>query len=327
MLYPWHETTWQQLMQRREQLPHAILLHGQAGTGKLAFAQHLIAGVLCRQVQPDGQACGHCQSCHWLAEGTHPDIQRLQPAMQDTKTTKNKPAKRKQFIVIDQVRALADFIHLTSHQHASKRVVLISPADTLNQAAANALLKMLEEPSGDAMFVLVTDQIQRLLPTVLSRCVKVAMPTPEKEIALKWLNSQNITGAENTLAYHAGSPLLAAAGINDQEYLTSTWKLLSQGARLMPAELATKLTQPSVEQGVIALQKWLYDLVLFKQTGQLRYHPSLRNTFERLTDSLALDALSALQKQLESLRKLASHPLNHELQLEALLLEYTRLFK
>lgn len=327
MLYPWHEATWQQLMQRRDQLPHALLLHGQAGTGKLAFAQHLIAAVLCHQRQADGQACGSCQSCHWLAEGTHPDIQRLQPAMQETKSAKNKPAKRKQFIVIDQVRALADFIHLTSHQHAGKRIVLIAPADTLNQAAANALLKMLEEPSGDAMFVLVTDQMQRLLPTVLSRCVKLAMPTPEKEIALNWLNTQGVSDAENTLSYHAGSPLLAAAGANDQEYLTSTWKLLSQGPRLMPAELAAKLTQPSVEQGVMTLQKWLYDLGLFKQTGQLRYHPSLHNTFARLTETMTLDALSALQKQLESLRKLASHPLNHELQLEALLLEYIRLFK
>lgn len=327
MLYPWHEATWQQLMQRREQLPHAILLHGQAGTGKLAFAHRLIAAVLCQQPQADGHACGHCQSCHWLEEGTHPDIQWLQPALQETKTAKNKPAKRKQFIVIDQVRALADFIHLTSHQHASKRIVLIAPADTLNQSAANALLKMLEEPSGDAMFILVTDQMQRLLPTVLSRCVKVAMPTPTKEVALNWLSTQNISDAESVLAYHAGAPLQAIESADDREYLTSTWKLLAQGARLMPAELAVKLSQPPVEQGIITLQKWLYDLGLFKQTGQLRYHPSLQKAFARLTESLSLEALNSLQKHLESLRKLASHPLNHELQLEALLLEYTRLFK
>lgn len=327
MLYPWHEATWQQLMQRRDLLPHAILLHGQAGVGKLSFAHELINAVLCQQPKQNGRACGNCQSCHWLAEGTHPDIHWLQPAMQETKAAKNKPVKRKQFIVVDQVRALADFIHLTSHQHGNKRIVLIAPADTLNQASANALLKMLEEPSGDAMFILVTDQIQRLLPTVLSRCVKVAMPTPTKEVALGWLNAQNIADAENVLAYHAGAPLLAAENAIDQEYLSNTWKLLAQGARLMPTELAIKLTQPSVDQGIITFQKWLYDLGLFKQTGQLRYHPSLQKAFARLSEPLSLDALNSLQKQLESLRKLASHPLNHELQLEALLLEYTRLFK
>lgn len=325
-IYPWQHTVWQQLIQRREQLPHALLLHGPAGIGKSAFADALIASILCLTPKSDGDACGQCKSCHWLHEGTHPDYKLVTPELQETKASKGKPPKRKQYIVVDQVRALADFINLTSHQHKGRRVVLISPADTLNQAAANALLKMLEEPSGNASFVLVTDQMQRLLPTVLSRCVKVSMALPTQAEAMNWLETQNVDAPDQLLAYYAGAPLLAVQAADNHEQLSVLWKLLAQGPRLMPAELATKLMQPSVEWGVTVLQKWLYDLNAFKQTGRLRYHPALKNTFVRLAEMLDLSALNQLQKNVESLRKQASHPLNHELQLEALLVEYIRIF-
>ncbi len=322
MIYPWHQAVWDKLTARPNQLPHALLLHGAAGIGKLAFAKTLCHRLLCLKPTNAGFACGQCQSCHWLEEGTHPDLKVITQELQESK----KNNKQKQHILIHQIRALADFVNLTSHQESGKRIMLIHPAHALNQAASNALLKMLEEPSGDAMFILVTDQLQRLLPTVLSRCVKVHLPTPSQQSATQWLATQDIANAESMLAYHSNAPLAVMAANDNQEALLGIWQLLAQGNRLMPAELASKFTQISAEAAITIFQKWLYDLGLLKQTGQVRYHPSMLSHLTRLVENMQLNKLLDLQQQLESLRKLASHPLNHELQFEVVLLEYTKLF-
>ena len=73
MIYPWQTDDWNRLQQLRGHWPHALLLHGQAGIGKLRFAQHLAQGLLCEAPQPNGEPCGTCVACHWFAQGNHPD--------------------------------------------------------------------------------------------------------------------------------------------------------------------------------------------------------------------------------------------------------------
>lgn len=186
-IFPWQQAVWQQFKGMRSRLPHALLLYGCTGIGKYQFARALSQSLLCATPTADGHACGACQSCHWFQENAHPDFRLLTPEIEgeldsDTETTKKK-SKKKTNIAISQVRDLNDFMHLSGHQAHGYRVVLVHPAETLNLASANALLKMLEEPTENVIFILVAHQIHQLLPTILSRCQKIAMPMPDATTA------------------------------------------------------------------------------------------------------------------------------------------------
>src|SRR5262245_58890606 len=147
MTYSWHQGHLDSLLERRDTLPHALLLRGPQGIGKLALAEALAAALLCERPRPDRQACGQCAGCGWAGQGSHPDFRRLEPESYAESREPDAGAEKKasQQIQVDQVRALADFIAMTSHR-GGRKVVLIHPAETLNASAANALLKNLEEP-------------------------------------------------------------------------------------------------------------------------------------------------------------------------------------
>ncbi len=193
MIYPWQTDDWGRLQQLRAAWPHALLLHGQAGIGKLRFAQHLAQGLLCEAPQHDGQPCGTCPACTWFVQGNHPDYRIVlpealaaeagfataadeKPENADAEDGKKTRAPSKE-IKIEQVRALLDFCGVGSHR-GGLRVVVLYPAEGLNVAAANALLKTLEEPPAGVVFLMVSARIDRLLPTIISRCRQWPMTLP-----------------------------------------------------------------------------------------------------------------------------------------------------
>ena len=211
-VYPWQAALWQQLA-GRSQHAHAYLLHGPAGIGKRALAERLMALLLCKSpvaLQP----CGQCKSCHLLAAGSHPDNYVLEPEEAD------KPIK------VDQVRALVNFVVQTA-QLGGRKVILVEPTEAMNLNAANALLKSLEEPSGDTVLLLISHQPSRLLPTIKSRCVQQACPLPSERVSLEWLGEALPGTSEQEirelLYLAAGSPLAAvrlqAQGVREQRAL------------------------------------------------------------------------------------------------------------
>ncbi len=230
-VYPWQEALWQQLA-GRSQHAHAYLLHGPAGIGKRALAERLMARLLCQA--PMGlDACGQCKSCHLLAAGTHPDNFVLEPEEAD------------KAIKVDQVRTLVAFVVQTA-QLAGRKVVLVEPAEAMNLNAANALLKSLEEPSGDTVLLLISHQPSRLLPTVKSRCVQQACPLPSEAVSLAWLARAlpDCRAEEHAelLCLAAGSPLVAvrmhAEGVREQraQVVEGVKKLIKQ--QIAPSQLA-----------------------------------------------------------------------------------------
>ena len=129
-IYPWQQRRWQQLRQQvaQNRLPHAILITGQAGVGKYHFANSFARFLLCQQRTTD--ACGYCQSCHWFNAATHPDLIRIQPEEEG------------KAIKIAQIRQLVHDLSHTASQ-IGYQVVILHPAEAMNKAAANALLKIL----------------------------------------------------------------------------------------------------------------------------------------------------------------------------------------
>jgi len=329
-VYPWQKQLWQNLNQGRQKLHHAFLMHGRAGIGKYDFALNFSKALLCPNTDGNGHACDKCPSCHWFDDESHPDFRLISPEQEsssDEEAPVAKKTKKKTQISVAQIRELSDFLSLSSHQTSGLRIVLINPAEALNQASANALLKMLEEPAPVVIFILVAHQLQRLLPTILSRCQKVNMPVPDQVQALAWLNMKGVSNPEQQLAYLEGSPIKVLSEQAQFDQLSDIWKQLALGWKMEPQVAASILIANSVETGVIAVQKWLYDIVTVKLGQQARYHLQYARALQALAEKVNLGRLFDLQKKTNELRKLATHPLNHELQMESLLVEYTKVFQ
>ena len=197
---PWHLPIWSALTARSRH-PHAFLFGGTAGVGKRLFADAFADWLLCQQPAP-GRACGQCRSCQLRHAGSHPDRLVVQPEEEG------------KVIRVDTVRQLADFMGQTAQQ-GGRKVVILQPAEAMNLNAANALLKSLEEPSGETYLLLISDQPSRLLPTIRSRCQVHTLPAPEQSVAMHWL-AQRLPELDDTqraalLLMAAGAPLRALA--------------------------------------------------------------------------------------------------------------------
>ena len=145
-----------------KRVPHALLFSGPQGVGKKKLALATAAAFLCLDPR-EGLACGECASCKALAAGTHPDFFAVLPE------TSGKAARS---VKIEQIREMRGAV-ARAPKFSARRAVLLDDAETMNDAAANALLKTLEEPPGDTLFLLVTGARQALLPTIVSRCMIV----------------------------------------------------------------------------------------------------------------------------------------------------------
>jgi DNA polymerase-3 subunit delta' len=214
-MHPWNEPILQSLASRAGRLPHALLIHGVQGVGKLALAERVAQFMLC-EAESGAKPCGRCDGCRWLLAGNHPDFLRLEPEAlaklpepnEDEPAPTKKTAKPSAEIKVDQIRAVRDFLGLRSSR-GRLRVALVHPAEDMNLSAANALLKGLEEPPAGAIFLLVSHRPSQLPPTIRSRCVAVPVPVPGHKVALDWLSGQGIKAAERWLAYAGGAPLRA----------------------------------------------------------------------------------------------------------------------
>jgi len=199
---PWHEAHWQRLQSRqaRGALPHALLLCGPAGLGKREFLQRFVRGLLCGHPR-DGQAGGQCRTCLLLDAGTHPDFMSVSYGLR-------KDGVQRKEIVVDQIRELSARLAMAS-QFGGWQVVVIDPADAMNAAAANALLKTLEEPSPQTLLLLVADAPWRLPQTIRSRCQRIEFQLPPHPEAMAWLVAHDVADPAAALEAAGGNPGLA----------------------------------------------------------------------------------------------------------------------
>src|SRR5450830_955145 len=334
-IYPWQQSSWQQLQSLRERLPHAILFHGESGIGKADFIQAFAQSLLCENVQADGFACGTCASCGWFLQGNHPDYRRVRPealedeapaegeegadAVKGAKASKT-PSKD---IKIEQIRQLADFMNISTHRQGL-RVVVLYPAEALNTPASNALLKTLEEPPPGTVFLLASNSLDRLLPTILSRCRKFALPMPSHEQALTWLKAQGLNDADSWLREQGGAPLaaLAQSESGGREETEQLLQVLANPGVEAALKAADKLQKAPLAPLVASLQRWLYDVFSVKLSGTIRYYPRHRRELEALAGRINVSRLMGAIKAANERRAIAEHPLSPKLFLEDMLLDY-----
>ncbi len=330
-LYPWQHDSWQALQGLRSRLPHALLLKGAQGIGKFDLAVNFAQSLLCEEPLAGGMPCGECDSCHWFEQGNHPDFRLVQPealATQDEAEEKSGGKKPSREISVQQIRDLAAFANLSAHC-GGYRVIVIHPAESMNNNAANSLLKTLEEPSGKLLFLLVTHKPQQLLPTILSRCLAFAFPTPAGDVGAAWLRQQGVGNPEHALAQTGFAPLQALEWAESGEGAEERNILLSairQPTKMDALAVAESLQRSAPLHAIHCLQQWCHDLASARLAGTVRYFPDQADMIAKLANGISPAALMRFQKELLEARRAAFHPLNPRLFLESLLLSYRQLF-
>lgn len=344
-LLPWQAQAVEQLRLawHAARLPHALLVQGAEGVGKRGFATWLARAVLCDASQERAQSrtlraaaespppplvdelpgdsaggglegCGHCASCLLIHAGSHPDLWWVAPE------------EGKQQISVEQVRAATERLAKTSYRQGYK-VAVIEPAHQMTSAAANSLLKTLEEPSPGSLLILLTSRASSLLPTVRSRCQKIMIPRPPDSQALVWLAEQTGQSPDAALLEFAGGGPLRALDYAerfaalDLQMQKDLGELLSGHTDM--SRVAAEWAKEILPERLIWLDLWLTSVArgLLAGNADRITFPGRRMHLPSLPHALNISSVYALVDRLRALRaQLSRTALQRELAVESWLI-------
>ena len=291
-------------------LPHALLVHEAPGTGGEWLALWAARMVLCsnRAEAP----CGHCGPCQRVAQGQHPDLTFVRPLETSTQ------------IRIEQVRELAAELVLTAHQGGYK-VGILSPADSMNRFAANALLKTLEEPPHGTLLILVASQPSRLPATILSRCQRVRIRAPERAAAVAWLEATRGPGDWGKMLGVLGTTPMSAVEADPAavvEVATEVRRGLEEAVAGEgdPVATAERWARSELPLRLTCVENWLTERIRARIGGGTHFTEVRAGTHSRgHADSLDLRQLFGFLDAVRELKSSFDAPINRGLALESLL--------
>lgn len=299
---------------RRLTRSHALLLHAGVPSGQFELAMTLAQAWLCQHA--DRAPCGQCQSCRLARQRTHPDLLVVVPEamrvefgwLTDDDPLTRAAAKPSREIKVEQVREAIEWSQRSAGSERGRALVL-HPAQALNMAAANALLKTLEEPPGSLRIVMGGSDPERLLPTLRSRVQRLALQPPDAPSALAWLKSQGVTAGELVLAVAGGSPLAALAlleaGLSEED-LHALPRAVSRGD-------AQHLVGKPLPLVIDLLLRLAHDAMAQAAGAAARFFDG-----DRMPPVVPLAALQAWQRELLRAARHDEHPWNAPLLVEAL---------
>ena len=302
-------------------MPHALLLHEAPGTGGDWLAHWIARLMLCRSESgaalAGGKPCGACPSCHRVATAQHPDLLVLQPIEESRQ------------IRIEQIRELSDELSLTAHQ-GSYKVAIITPADTLNRFAANALLKTLEEPSPRTLLMLVATQPSRLPATILSRCQQIRIRAPYRQEAVAWLEAARGAADWNGVLDLLGEAPMLATEVDPKAVVQVGLEVRRALEEAMtgggdPVSTAERWTRTDLPLRLRCIENWL--------TERIRAHCGSDGFFTKVGSApysgrpnavLNTGQLFELVDAVRELKSALDTPINRGLALEAILRRFTK---
>ncbi|MCF8165055.1 MAG: DNA polymerase III subunit delta' [Rhodoferax sp.] len=365
---PWLEPVWDSM--NLAALPNAVLIHGQSGIGKFEFSIELAKALLC-ETSAAIKPCNQCEACRWFDSGNHPDFIALVPETHskllpqgdfdsDAESPKKSKAsqadgdgdapekKEKKSISIEDARSAIEGLSIGTHR-GGNRVILVYPLEMLRSDSANTLLKSLEEPPKNTIFILLADRLDRVLPTIRSRCRLLSAPRPDRLSGLSWLRTQLSTipglkmsdaDVESIYDEQGGAPyavldsLIARHNKDEKDELAiaiqaSNYLLqaMSQGARINWLDAAERTQKARYSVLLATMQRWVSDLQSCAQMGAPRYYPKHETAIKTLAQQARLPKLLRFWKSLIQARRHEHHPLATRIQLEALLSQYQQVFE
>jgi DNA polymerase III subunit delta' len=327
---PWLAATEHALLGAGARFPQALLIEGPEGIGKGVLAMRVARARLCEAPAADGSACGACASCDYVAAGQHPDLRVVEPVVYDEEGN----ATPQDVIRIDAIRDLTEWSQVTSHRRGAK-IAVIAPAEAMHYAAANALLKTLEEPPAGTSLLLVSHQPGRLPATIRSRCLRQVVPLPPPDLARAWLAENGVAEPESVLAQAGGAPFLARhlADPGRQAERGEWLRMLAVPERFDPVGLAARIDlvpkderRSRLGDALDGLIGWTADLARVAAGGSPARNPDFAPALTRLGPRVARLSLLRYHRALLRQRALLQHPLQPRLVAEALLIDYRTLF-
>jgi len=325
-LLPWQQHQWEHLRSyiAQQRIPQALLITGNKGLGKQQLANQFGVALLCAAPQANGMACGICSSCLLVNAETHPDFIQVQP---------EEPGKG---ITIGQIRSLITRLTLKP-QFETYRVVIINPADKMNNAAANAFLKCLEEPNERTVIILITEKPAKLSATIISRCQKLAVATPDKETVVDWLTQTlQCDAAKRETLYHnvslaQGAPLLALDYANDGTLTLrndsfNAWMAIAKQLK-SPVIIAEDWHKLPASPLIFWMTSWVIDLIKCSYHARVEnlHNPDLHAQLQGLSQRLELKGLYNLYDLLLAGRQRLDTQINKQLLFEEILIQWHEL--
>ncbi len=251
---------------QNQHIAHAYLFTGPEGVGKKNTALALAQYLNCEAADPQTfSSCGQCASCVQIDCGSHPDLIFLEPDGNSIK--------------IEQIRNLLSKISLRNYESTYK-VAIINDAHLMTEQAANCLLKTLEEPTDNTVFILVTSQVQNLPITILSRCQQVqfnVLPSAVIQDILQRLHPERQSQIGLASALSQGSVSTAEVLLANEEIAAARqdfYRLLNQLEQFNPADIILWCEQWDKNKKMVRsllelAQLWYHDLLILRTTGRL----------------------------------------------------------
>lgn len=254
-LYPWLTDLWQewQANLQTDRFSNASLVVAQEGMGVEKLVDQFSRAVMCQNYP--AESCGFCHSCQLMESGSHPDFHVV------------KPEKEGKTITVEQIRQ-CNRLAQESSQLSGSRLFVIHPVEAMNESAANALLKTLEEPASSCIFLLVTHRSHSLLPTITSRCQQWHLAMPESQSVAKWLSEQSIGNVPAYAAHINGNAPLATLDFVNQDKVSRYLEIESQFLAMLEqrADIVNLAKQLAVEPNESL--NWIWYLLVDAQKTQ-----------------------------------------------------------
>ncbi len=306
---------------KNNRLHHAYLFLGPEGVGKKTVALSLAKAIHC--VEGVHDFCGSCNNCLRVQNRNHPDVRVIAPL------------ERKKDISIDQVRELQRELTLRAFS-GGKKIAILDPAILMNFSAQNALLKTLEEPPGDSLLILIATNTGGLLPTLLSRCLRVVFSPVPLPLVLRFLverKGMEEDRASILAALSMGSPG-KAAGAELEEFAARRRSWIQAISCLQPGDFAAALNlaetlSGSREESVIFLEwlaGWFRDMLLCRLTGSTggMCNPDAVNYLKELAEQHSLERTLFLYSQTIRAAARIRQNVNRRIALENILSQVVR---
>ena len=306
----------------RDRVPSAYLFTGDSGIGKRLAALNLAKAVNClhghdslfpagdgrndAQIGPD--SCDACSSCRKIDAGTHPDLIMVSP--------------EKGEIRVDEIRAVTDALSLRAYE-GKRKVAVIDDADTMNQSAANAFLKTLEEPPDDSLIILIASNSERLPETIRSRCSVVRFTTLSADACgevIRTVQEKQFKGKGQKREHLADDQLCAAVRLAmgrpglalSSDLLAERERFLRLLENMLGDGGETWADREEMEQWLDMAAIVLRDMVLLKTTDRagMLFHEDIAGTLAGMSERAAARSLMALYGDMLHLRGKVDFNLN-----------------
>lgn len=306
-----------QTIVEKNRLAHAYIFEGEKGTGKRDVVSFFMKLLLCGNLSKN-VPCETCRNCRRIDSGNHPNIKQIEPDGQ--------------FIKIDQVRDLIAEMKMTGVEEG-KKIYVLHHADKLNIASSNMLLKFLEEPDGQVVAILVTEQIQAIIPTIRSRCQHIKFATAPRELLMQSLVEEGVTSSMAATCSMVTNDLDTAIQLAADEQFLLARKTVLKLVEIIHQNVHEALLfvhdewlplfkeKEDMEQALDLLLFAYRDMVTIKANQHLMCtYPDMKQRFNEIALTLTYDKLSRQMQAVLQARNNLNRNMNRTLLMEQLML-------